>query len=118
MALKSKVQVAQNWPNSEKRPPFHQILSKLSEKNFGERSDKSIVLFYLIIAFGSIYFLTISEIAYKKKGTKCDLPDETLEGASTTSKREAMIFQASKVDFIVLFFLVILLFLYICSKLV
>ena len=53
-----------------------------------------------------------------KKGTKCELPDETLEGASTTSKREAMIFQASKVDFIVLFFLVILLFLDICSKLV
>ena len=52
-----------------------------------------------------------------EKRIKCDLPDETLEGASTTSKREAMIFQASKVDFIVLFFLV-LLFLYICSKLV
>ena len=55
-------------------------------------------------------FLTIVGITltYKnyEKGIKCDLPDETLEGASTTSKREAMIFQASKVDFIVVFFLV------------
>ena len=85
------------------RPPFLQILSKLSEIFFDERSYKLSVLFYLITAFGNICFLTTAGIT-NKKGTKCDLPDETLEGASTTSKREAMIFQASKVDFIVLFF--------------
>ena len=31
MALKSKVHVAQNWPNLEKRPPFLQFSSKLSD---------------------------------------------------------------------------------------
>jgi hypothetical protein len=30
-----------NWPNLEKRPPFLQFSSKLSEFFFGERSDKS-----------------------------------------------------------------------------
>ena len=31
MALKSKVHVTQNWPNLEKRPPFLQFLTKISE---------------------------------------------------------------------------------------
>jgi hypothetical protein len=31
VALKSKVHVAQNWTNLEKRPPFFQFSSKLSD---------------------------------------------------------------------------------------
>ena len=50
MALKSKVHVAQNWPNLEKRPPFLQFSSKLSEFFFGERSDKLGSFFYKIKA--------------------------------------------------------------------
>jgi hypothetical protein len=38
VALKSKTCVLQNWTNLEKRPPFPQFLSKLSEFFFGERS--------------------------------------------------------------------------------
>jgi hypothetical protein len=39
VALKSKVHVVQNWPNLEKRLPFLQLSSKLSEFLFGERSE-------------------------------------------------------------------------------
>jgi hypothetical protein len=31
VAIKSKMHVAQNWPNLEKHPPFFQFSSKLSE---------------------------------------------------------------------------------------
>jgi hypothetical protein len=41
VALKSKICVSQNWTNLEKRTPFPQFSSKLSEFFFGERSDKS-----------------------------------------------------------------------------
>jgi hypothetical protein len=39
--LKSKVHVAQNWPNLEKRLSFLQFSSKLSEFFFCERYDSS-----------------------------------------------------------------------------
>jgi hypothetical protein len=37
--------VSQKWMNLEKRPPFPQSSSKLSEFFFGERSDKSVLVF-------------------------------------------------------------------------
>jgi hypothetical protein len=36
VALKSKVHVAQNWPNLEKRPLFLQFSSKLSDFFWGK----------------------------------------------------------------------------------
>jgi hypothetical protein len=56
LALKLKICVSQNWSNLEKRPPFLQFLSKLSEFFFGERSDKSSSFFNKLKALESILF--------------------------------------------------------------
>ena len=48
--------VTQNLPNLEKRPPFLQFLSKLSEFFFGERSCKSSSFSFCSLAFESIFF--------------------------------------------------------------
>ena len=50
VGLKSKVHVAQNWPNLEKRPPFLQFSSKLSDFFFVKDLTNR-VLFPLFISF-------------------------------------------------------------------
>ena len=50
MALKSKIRVAQNWPNLEKRLPFLQFSSKLSDFLL-VKDLKIFLLFRLIVSF-------------------------------------------------------------------
>ena len=48
--------VTQNWPNLEKRPPFLQFSSKLSEFYFGEKCHKSSSFSFDILLKGAYLF--------------------------------------------------------------
>jgi hypothetical protein len=50
------VRVLQNWPKLEKRPPFLQFSSKLSEIFLGERSDKLGSFFKRSKLLGAYFF--------------------------------------------------------------